>query len=551
MLHLVREPLSRDYKGKLKNAIILQGPPSANVQTNFAPGERRGQRGGPDGGRRGPGRNGAAPPEGQNFRRDVADWQQRMAFRRELTDFMRTEGAACIFMDSGKPQGLLNMTGSWRGNDRISAAEPMPSAFVAHEHYAMLYRLASRPSPARTRVELEMTNKIIPGPIKVFNTVGEILGIRIMCGFPIHLKWRKEIDANTLLGPRLVVAGPIIDGPNPVWPDSLRAATNADGRVAVHTIREAGYDCVKVYHLLPRDAYFGVAAEARSQHVPLVGHVPFDVSAAHASDMGQKSIEHLSGVALACSSREEEVRKNLLAVNQGEAAPPRILLRFEIQAEESYDVAKAAALFACFVKNGTWHVPTLAVRQSHASLQEHLSTSDARCRYLPASLIGRWDRRRAATFKKLGPEDFANFKATLRNSLKMVNEMHKAGVRFLAGTDTGALDCYPGSSLHEELELLVHAGLTPLEALQAATRNSAEFLVRADDLGTVQRGKLADLVLLDANPLDDIRNVRKINAVIARGRLFSQSDLRQLLADVEAACRRDQPGEFGPDRKIP
>jgi hypothetical protein len=173
-----------EYKGKLKNAIVLQGPPSANVRTNLtpsAPGERRGPRGGPDGGRGGPGaragnRGGQAPPEGPNFRRDMADWQQRMSFRRELSDFLRAEGAACIFMDSGKPQGLLNMTGSWRGNDRVTAADPVPSAFVAHEHYAMLYRLATRPSPARTRVELDITNRLIPGPIKVYNTVGEIPG---------------------------------------------------------------------------------------------------------------------------------------------------------------------------------------------------------------------------------------------------------------------------------------------------------------------------------------------------------------------------------------
>jgi hypothetical protein len=91
-------------------------------------------------------------------------------------DFLRTEGAACVFQDSGKPQALLNMSGGWRGLDRVSGAEPLPNAYVAHEHYALLYRLASRPAPAHTRVELELTNKIIPGPITVYNTVGEIPG---------------------------------------------------------------------------------------------------------------------------------------------------------------------------------------------------------------------------------------------------------------------------------------------------------------------------------------------------------------------------------------
>jgi hypothetical protein len=208
------------YKGKLKNAIVLQGPPSNVRPIGSPPGPMFGgpqprvagapAAGAPDGARppaagappavsggaapppaagappaaRAPGAPPAAgapaaqpaggAPDGS--RRDMADWQQRMAFRRELSDFLRSEGAACIFLDAGKPQGLLNMTGNWRGNDRVSAAEPIPSAFVAHEHYALLYRLASRPAPAQTRVELELTNKLTPGPITVYNTVGEIRG---------------------------------------------------------------------------------------------------------------------------------------------------------------------------------------------------------------------------------------------------------------------------------------------------------------------------------------------------------------------------------------
>jgi hypothetical protein len=170
------------YKGKLKNAIVLQGPPSANVRTNFNPwnpGERNRGRDGAGTPAGAPGARpnappGQAPPE--TFRRDLADWQQRMAFRRELGDFLRSEGAGCILMDAGKPQGLLNMTGGWRGNDRVSGADPVPSAFVAHEHYALLHRLASRPAPAQTRVEIEITNRIIPGPITVYNTVGELRG---------------------------------------------------------------------------------------------------------------------------------------------------------------------------------------------------------------------------------------------------------------------------------------------------------------------------------------------------------------------------------------
>jgi hypothetical protein len=159
------------YKGKLKDAIVLQGEP-AKVRGLNDPGPNIWSQGDRRPG--GPGARQGARPEG--FRRDRGNFEQMMAFRRELTDFLRGEGAACILHDSGKPQGLLNMTGSWRGNDRVSGAEPLPAAFVAHEHYAMLYRLASRPAPARTRLEIELNNKLIPGPVEVLNTIGEIRG---------------------------------------------------------------------------------------------------------------------------------------------------------------------------------------------------------------------------------------------------------------------------------------------------------------------------------------------------------------------------------------
>jgi hypothetical protein len=138
------------YKGKLKNAIILSGAPR-----NVTPISEKPMPGGPPG------------PRGQFGSPD---------FRREMNDFFRSEGVACIMLDAAKPQGLLNMTGSWRGMDRVNAAEAMPTLFVAHEHYALLHRLATRPAPAQTRVEVEVTNKFIPGPIAVYNTVGEIRG---------------------------------------------------------------------------------------------------------------------------------------------------------------------------------------------------------------------------------------------------------------------------------------------------------------------------------------------------------------------------------------
>jgi hypothetical protein len=154
------------YKGKLKNAVVLRNPP-ANVRpfTDTAPPA-------PGAGRPRP----AGTPPGGDPNRRRGGFEQTLAFRRELMEFLRTEGAAAILQDAGKPHGLLTTTGGWRGTDRASGADPLPALFVAHEHYALLYRLASRPAPARTRVALEVSNTLIPGPVAVYNTVGEIRG---------------------------------------------------------------------------------------------------------------------------------------------------------------------------------------------------------------------------------------------------------------------------------------------------------------------------------------------------------------------------------------
>ncbi len=176
------------YKGKLKNAIVLSTPPANVRPIGEAPAAQRerGQRtpppadpkaadtkaGDAKAGDTKAGDGVQPPPE----RPAQPDFRGGMAFRRELNEFLRTEGVALILSDAGKPHGLLNTTGGWRGGDRANANEPVPTAFMAHEHYALLYRLASRAAPAKTKIEVEITNKMVPGPIAVYNTVGEIKG---------------------------------------------------------------------------------------------------------------------------------------------------------------------------------------------------------------------------------------------------------------------------------------------------------------------------------------------------------------------------------------
>jgi len=336
--------------------------------------------------------------------------------------------------------------------------------------------------------------------------------------------WREAIEEGSLMGPRIVAAGFQLDGF--AWPGNVPAADAVEGRQAVDALRKIGVDFVKVKSFLPREAYFAIAAEAARQNLPLAGHVPNAVRAAEATDAGQKSIEHLTGVARGCSRVEREVMEEMAA-----AFAARDRNRYglaESRAIDTFDGEIAAALFARFVRNGTWQVPTL-VELRRSALGAAGDQPSANERYLPKALRERWAREGGAGSPD-GPRLFDH-------EMALVRRMHEAGVLLLAGTDSANAFVVPGFSLHDELTLLVEAGLRPLEALQAATLGPARYLGRERELGTIEAGKLADLVLLDANPLDDIRNTARILAVVANGRYLSRADLDGLLGRVEAAAR--------------
>jgi imidazolonepropionase-like amidohydrolase len=347
---------------------------------------------------------------------------------------------------------------------------------------------------------------------------------------------RKQVEEGKLPGPRIVAAGPLVDGPRPFVPGSLVAANAAEGREAVRKLKKMGADFVKVYTKLPREAYLSIADEAKKQGLPFVGHVPESVSAAEASDLGQKSIEHLGGVELACSDSEDELRREAVAVlaKAENQAAWDLLARIGARAADSFSDNKARALYTRFVRNGTWQVPTLTVLRSFISLDDPKFTADPRVKYMPPSFRSYW------SLIKLSPETSAGLKRRYRRATGLVRAMHQAGVPFLAGTDTPGVPCvFPGFSLHDELaQLVAECGFTPLEALQAATRDPARFLGREKDLGTVEPGKLADLVVLDADPLADIHNTTKIAAVVMNGKLLPRNELDKMLAEVEAANKK-------------
>jgi Amidohydrolase family len=387
-----------------------------------------------------------------------------------------------------------------------------------------------------------------------------VTGARIMWGYPEHHEWRRKIENGSLLGPRLYIASTLVDGPKPIWPSSYTASNAAEGRQAVFQAKRDEADFVKVYSLLPRDAYFAIADEARKQNIPFAGHVPIAVTAEEASAAGQKSIEHLIGLLAACSSREDELHQfaqesltQFLDTNQSNATSGRLAMLAYFRREtqlglDAYDTNKAAEVFAEFKKNGTWQCPTLTVVRLIPYGGDPSYLSDPRLKYMPADLRNQWTSTNNGRFAVKPPEVVAFGNRFFRKELELVGAMQCAGVGILAGTDTGNPFCFPGFSLHDELGLLVQAGLTPMQALQAATINPARFMGRERELGTVETGKLADLVLLDANPLADIANTKKINAVVYNGRLYPKSALDEMLAKVETLAN---PSVSTPQTKSP
>jgi len=352
-----------------------------------------------------------------------------------------------------------------------------------------------------------------------------VTGVRDMGGdLDVLKEWRAKIAAGQLLGPRMYIAGPMLDGPVPRFPSSAPVANAADGRRVVDDLKARGVDFIKIQSLIPRDGYFAAAEEAKKVGLTFVGHVPDAVRASEASDAGQKSIEHFTGVFEGCSTAEDQL------VNGRPRGPGANV--------STYDATRARAVIALMAKNRTWQVPTLVWERGQWLVDDIDKTHDPLIKYAPASWKDHtWPMFVHDIMQTMDTDPLPVRKRFFQMELEMTLAMFRAGVPFMAGTDTAAgVHVFPGFSLHEELALFVEAGLTPMQALQTATRNPAEFMGRLDDLGTVAQGKLADLVLLDANPLDDIANTRRIHAVVLAGRYFDRGDLDRMLKGVEQAA---------------
>jgi hypothetical protein len=347
-----------------------------------------------------------------------------------------------------------------------------------------------------------------------------VTGIRDMWGSEEMLKLKNDIQANKFTGPRMVIGSPIIDGSKPFFKHSLVAATEMQGKHYVDSLADAGYDFIKIYSLLSEPVYLAIADECKKKKIAMEGHLPITIGFEEALDAGQRSFEHNFNINRYLTGKEVELlqwsRHYLDTVNSTQK--PEFMVHNEPLNVSEKDFSLPADVLNKMIKNRVAIVPTLTLAQGRSIDGEEMSKRTKGLEYLTIGFVNYWMH---------SPPAFPiEFEKTFGTTAKfLVNK----GVLILAGTDVNNPFCVPGFGLQQELINLHNAGLTNLQALQTATINPAIFLYREKELGSVTEGKLADLLILDDNPLSDISNTQKIDAVIVNGKYLSKADITHML----------------------
>jgi len=357
-------------------------------------------------------------------------------------------------------------------------------------------------------------------PLLSLYVANGVTGVRDMAGaWDTLTTWRREIVAGRLVGPRIVASGPYLEGGDVPIPH-LNARNAEEARVGVDSLVALGVDFIKVHSQLNAASYFAIARRARERGIVFAGHVPRVVGSGAASDSGQKSIEHLLAIPAECT------------IADSIALQPRFAVQGALGRCSSENLAP---LYAKFVRNGTYVTPTFTAQVEVAYWPTRALPGDSLAHYLPKAV-----RDYVAEIfpmpDSIPPRADSAGRAMLQKRLQQVAAMQRAGVHILTGTDAPLRNSPPGFGLHEEMALLARGGMSPFEVLRAATIEPARYFGMLDSAGTVAAGKVADLVLLDANPLLDMGNTRRISAVIANGRVFAGKDRERLLNAATAGA---------------
>jgi hypothetical protein len=357
-------------------------------------------------------------------------------------------------------------------------------------------------------------------------------------------EWKRAWQDSALM-PRLVAPGPIVVGlSQDPDPRVIRASTTEQGRSVVDSLARAGVDFIKVYDWLPRDVYFSVARAARSQRLPIAGHLPLLVDVRDLIRARQRSIEHdgnaVGGLLLHAADDRVHLERArsfvgrpfdaAMLVGSDDARLAALLA--------SYNETKADSIARLLARAQVFVTPTIIGYAVYQLPPDTLLLIDRRRAYLPAGWLVMWDEAIRGYYAQPPMADTEELRRRLvLTRARLLQSLHRARVPILAGTDLAPWPgAFPGWALHEELVHLVGAGLSPLNALRAATLNPARYFNAGDSLGTIARGRLADLILLDADPLQDIRNTQRVHAVFAHGRYLDRAALDALLERARNAA---------------
>jgi imidazolonepropionase-like amidohydrolase len=371
-----------------------------------------------------------------------------------------------------------------------------------------------------------------------------VTGVREVGSFLDFLQaWSAEVESGRIVGPRIVGTGPLIDGLPTVYPGiSIVARTPENARQTVDLLSRRGADFVKAYEMLRRDTFFALVEQAKKNGLAVVAHVPLAVLAGEASDAGVKSFEHLRNIEFACSREADTLLAERIVALEAGVGRDGAELRSEIHSAQrtralnTYDAERCTALLRKFAANSTWQTPTLFLNTREVRRPDLREDLRERLRWVPDRQRVEWEAwtNRVSSMK---PEAAAAIKRWADWEVQLVRRMNEEHVGLLAGTDVATPWTIPGVALHDELSALVEAGLTPLESLRTATLNPARYFEKTSEFGTVAPGMIADLVLIDGDPLADIRNVRRISGVVANGRYLDRAALDAMLATAEELAR--------------
>ena len=338
--------------------------------------------------------------------------------------------------------------------------------------------------------------------------------VRNMFGAQQHLDWRARIERGELVGPRIYTAGPIIDGKPVVWPGSTELVDPDQAADIVAEQKEAGYDFLKPYARLTRECYEALAIAGEDQGMLLMGHVPEALGLADVLEAGQHTVEHLGGVAEAAQR----------------AGSPLGAITFmnESSAWKEVDDARLKEVARSMRAAGTWSCPTLIVMQKWAQGEAARALYERpEMRYVSPFMRAAWDPESPDNYLKSMPAvavQAAHDKLPFER--RAVRALSAAGAGILLGTDMGNPFVLAGFAVHEELANLAAAGLTPYQALRAGTYDAARCMEDATEWGSIAVGRRADLLLLTANPLEDVANAAKRAGVVLHGRWLPEEELR-------------------------